>query len=60
MENGSPHTVWEILELRESEALEGVEGVPRQPGWKRVAGTADFESKEEAETAMKLLQSTPD
>ena len=47
--DGNPHTVWEVLELRESEALKGV-------SWVRVPGTAVFETKEEAESAMKRLQ----
>ena len=58
VEGGSPRQVWQILELTESEALEGVEGVPRQPDWRQVPGTADFETKEEAKTAMKHLEST--
>ncbi len=58
--DGHPHTVWEVLELRESEALEDVDGLPPQPGWVRVPGTAVFETKEEAESAMKRLQNLPE
>ena len=55
-----PRQIWEILELSQSEALEGVDGAPLQAGWKRVEGTPDFETKEEAEAAMKLLLSAPE
>ncbi len=58
--DGPPRQIWEILELSQSEALEGVDGAPLQAGWKRVEGTADFETKEEAEAAMKLLLSAPE
>jgi len=60
VENGSPRKVWQILELTESEALDGVEGVARQPDWRQVPGTADFETREEAKAAMKHLESTPE
>ena len=60
VENGHPRKVWQVLELRESEALEGVDGLPPQPGWVQVPGTADFESKEDAESAMKRLQNLPE
>ena len=47
-----------VSQHTESEALEGVDGVPPQPGWKRAAGTPDYATQEEAETALKLLFAT--
>ena len=60
MVDGHPHTVWEVLELGKSEASEDVDGFPPQPGWVRVPGTAVFETREEAESAMKRLQNLPE